>query len=157
MSCLQFDGIVFTNCTNQHEDILIADEECKFQINEKYINNLDCGVKSKKDTFSFQVKTKQKSILAQNINCNHQNWSNVNIRKEILEWKSALMRNPDPFWFQEDNFSPFDLDNLELDISIPSFVNREVYNNQKVQIKSHRKTLFTGLIINGTIKGTNKS
>jgi len=85
-------------------------------------------------------------------NC-HQVWKTTNIRDKVLDWKAHLLKNPDPFWYKESDFSPLDLDNPELDITIPMFVDREAYTNKKVIIKSLRRTLFEGVIVNGTIKG----
>jgi len=150
VSCRQTDGIIYSNCTKVPDNVLTS-SGCSFQLNIALIKNEMCNLNNH-GWFHPVTQKLHMNDEPKFKNC-HQDWKSKNIRKEILEWKSHLLKNLDPFWYNASNFAPLDLDHPELDITIPMLVNRKAFTNQKAFIKSNGKTLFEGFVINGTIKG----
>jgi hypothetical protein len=141
---------MYSDCATLSYGVLHLNN-CSFKINEKLIEtgqrNVNGGARFCPITKRLQYDDRP------NFNNCHFDWTSTDIRNDILDWKSFLLKNPDPFWYKASDFSPLDLDHPELDITIPMFVDRKSYMMQKVTIKSPRKTLFEGFMNNGNIKG----
>jgi hypothetical protein len=153
ISCNNADGFVLENCVRTNVD----DDEVSF------FDSDGCWAPKIKDqeldsskTFKFNMLTKEKHFpddITYPTCPEVSNWNVNNISSHILSWKMSLLKNSNPFWFFKGNQQPLDLDNPTINITLDMFVNRKYYFEHQVIIRSFRRTLFEGLLINGTVTG----
>ena len=141
-NCIRIDKIYFTQC-----NVIKDFNNMKLHKCSLYYHPSELETNS---TFSFLLNERN---ITSPVKTSQNLWNNSSIGHDIKSWTSTLQDIYFDWNHFTTNFDPFDLKDLNINISLPQFHNREKYNGQVIIETLYGEKLFKGELSNGKILG----